>query len=108
VALVGSAASPGVLIHGRFAVGGPLVTLWRLSGGWLGSGPVLLDAGHLKTDPGMAAAVVAGPLRLRWSVRWRPEVLIHGWFAVGGLPVAVWRLSGGWLGSGLVLLDAGH
>jgi len=50
---------PGVLIHGRFDIGGPPVNAWRLCRAWPGSELVLLDAGHLNTDPGMTEAVVA-------------------------------------------------
>jgi proline iminopeptidase len=38
---------PGVLIHGRFDVSGPLETAWRLSQRWTSSRlHVLDDAGH--------------------------------------------------------------
>jgi proline iminopeptidase len=38
---------PGVLIHGRYDVGGPLVTAWQLSQRWTTSRlRVLDDAGH--------------------------------------------------------------
>jgi pimeloyl-ACP methyl ester carboxylesterase len=39
--------SPGVLIHGRFDVSGPLVTAWRLSQRWTTCRlQILDDAGH--------------------------------------------------------------
>jgi proline iminopeptidase len=55
----GLADIPGVLIHGRFDIGSPPVTAWRLAHAWPGSELVLLDAGHLNTGPGMSEAVVA-------------------------------------------------
>ena len=49
---------PGVLIHGRLDLGGPLVTAWELSRAWPGSELVVVDAGHSSADPGMSEAVV--------------------------------------------------
>ena len=41
------AGIPGVLIHGRLDLGGPLVTAWELAQAWPGSELVVLDtAGH--------------------------------------------------------------
>jgi proline iminopeptidase len=41
------AGTPGVLIHGRYDVSGPVETPWRLSRAWQGSELVVLDdAGH--------------------------------------------------------------
>src|SRR3712207_7947966 len=38
---------PGVLIHGRLDIGGPLVTPWRLHRNWPGSELVVVgEAGH--------------------------------------------------------------
>src|ERR1700730_18473254 len=51
---------PGVLIHGRLDLGGPLVTPWRLAQHWPGSEFVIVsEAGHDARDPGMNDAVVA-------------------------------------------------
>jgi proline iminopeptidase len=42
------AGIPGVLIHGRLDIGGPLDTAWRLSRAWPGAHLVVVeDAGHL-------------------------------------------------------------
>jgi proline iminopeptidase len=49
---------PGVLIHGRLDVGGPLMTAWELSGAWPGSELVVGTAGHSSNDPWMRAAAV--------------------------------------------------
>ncbi len=39
---------PGVLIHGRLDLGGPLDTAWRLARAWPGAElTVIEDAGHL-------------------------------------------------------------
>jgi proline iminopeptidase len=49
---------PGVLVHGRYDVSGPLDVAWRLHRAWPGSELVVLgDAGH--GGGGMSAAVVA-------------------------------------------------
>jgi proline iminopeptidase len=54
------AAIPGVLIHGRIDLSGPLDTAWHLSRAWPGSELVVIDdAGHGLGQPGMSAAVVA-------------------------------------------------
>ena len=38
---------PGVLIHGRFDISGPLITAWRLAQRWTSSRlQILDDAGH--------------------------------------------------------------
>jgi proline iminopeptidase len=51
---------PGILIHGRLDVSGPLITPWLLSRAWPGSELVVLgEAGHDSRDPGMAEAIVA-------------------------------------------------
>jgi proline iminopeptidase len=49
---------PGVLIHGRLDIGGPLVTAWQLAKAWPDARLVVLDAGHSSADPGMSEAVV--------------------------------------------------
>ncbi|WP_327269191.1 prolyl aminopeptidase [Streptomyces sp. NBC_01218] len=42
------AGIPGVLIHGRFDLGGPLTTAWELARAWPGAElTVIADAGHL-------------------------------------------------------------
>lgn len=54
---------PGVLIHGRLDVSGPLATAWALHRAWPGSELVVLeDAGH--GGPAMAEAVTAAVARL--------------------------------------------
>jgi len=51
---------PGVLIHGRYDVSGPLETAWRLSQRWTTSRlQVLDDAGHGGGDTFLAAIVDA-------------------------------------------------
>lgn len=51
---------PGILIHGRLDIGGPLITPWRLNTNWPGSELVLVDeAGHDARDPGMSESIVA-------------------------------------------------
>ncbi|WP_314174625.1 prolyl aminopeptidase [Streptomyces winkii] len=45
------AGIPGVLIHGRFDIGGPLGTAWELARGWPGARLVVVeDAGHLGSE----------------------------------------------------------
>lgn len=59
------AGIPGVLIHGRLDLGGPLVTPWRLSRRWPGSELVIVgEAGHDTRDPSMAESIVAATDRL--------------------------------------------
>lgn len=42
------AGIPGVLVHGRFDMGGPLITAWELAAAWPGAElHVVEDAGHL-------------------------------------------------------------
>ena len=51
---------PGILIHGRLDLGGPLVTAWQLAQAWLGSDLVVVGgAGHDARDPGMGESLVA-------------------------------------------------
>jgi proline iminopeptidase len=49
---------PGVLIHGRLDVGGPLRTAWELSRAWPASELVVGTAGHSSNDPWMRATAV--------------------------------------------------
>ena len=49
---------PGVLIHGRFDLGGPLVTAWELERAWVGSTLVVGPAGHSYADPWMRASAI--------------------------------------------------
>lgn len=56
----GLAGIPGILIHGRLDIGGPLVTPWTLQRHWPGSELVIVnEAGHDARDPGMTEAIVA-------------------------------------------------
>ena len=51
------AGIPGVLIHGRLDLGGPLEIAWQLHRAWPGSELVVLDgSGHVSVDMGRAAA----------------------------------------------------
>jgi proline iminopeptidase len=51
---------PGVMVHGRLDVSGPLDIPWELSRAWPDSELVIVDeAGHSASDPGMAEAVIA-------------------------------------------------
>jgi proline iminopeptidase len=60
------AGIPGILIHGRLDIGGPLVTPWRLHRHWPESQLVVVDeAGHDARDPGMTGAIVAATDRFR-------------------------------------------
>ncbi|MCX5497676.1 prolyl aminopeptidase [Kaistia dalseonensis] len=60
------AGIPGVLIHGRLDIGGPLVTPWQLAQHWPGSELVIVDtAGHDARDPGMAESIAAATDRFR-------------------------------------------
>ncbi|WP_343948891.1 prolyl aminopeptidase [Nonomuraea longicatena] len=54
---------PGVLVHGRLDVSGPLVTAWELHRNWPGSELVVVDEGH--GGSGMQAHVVAATNRFR-------------------------------------------
>jgi proline iminopeptidase len=45
------AGIPGVLIHGRFDLGGPLVTPWQLAGAWPDARLIVVeDSGHTGSD----------------------------------------------------------
>ena len=58
------AGIPGVLIHGRLDIGGPLVTPWRLAQAWPASQLVIVgEAGHDARDPGMAESIVGATNR---------------------------------------------
>jgi proline iminopeptidase len=62
------AGIPGILIHGRLDISGPLITPWLLSRAWPGSELVVVDeAGHDARDPGMAEAIVAATSRFASS-----------------------------------------
>jgi proline iminopeptidase len=51
---------PGILIHGRLDMGGPLITPWRLRQHWPKSELIVVgEAGHDARDPGMAESIVA-------------------------------------------------
>ena len=51
---------PGILIHGRLDIGGPLVTPWQLHRSWPGSELIVVsEAGHDARDPGMTESIVA-------------------------------------------------
>jgi len=51
---------PGILIHGRLDIGGPLVTPWQIKEHWPGSQLILVsEAGHDARDPGMSECIVA-------------------------------------------------
>jgi len=51
---------PGMLVHGRFDLGSPLVTAWELAQAWPNSELVMVKgAGHSTTDPGMSEAIIA-------------------------------------------------
>lgn len=54
------AGIPGILIHGRLDLQGPLVTAWELSKAWPGAElQVIGGAGHSTGDAGMGEAIVA-------------------------------------------------
>lgn len=44
------AGIPGVLIHGRLDLGGPLKTAWDLAAAWPGAELVVVDSGHTGND----------------------------------------------------------
>lgn len=51
---------PGVLVHGRLDLQGPLVTAWELARAWPEAKLVVIDgAGHSAGDAGMAEAITA-------------------------------------------------
>lgn len=54
------AGIPGIMVHGRLDLQGPLVTAWELAQAWPDGELVIVDgAGHSSKDPGMAEAVLA-------------------------------------------------
>lgn len=60
------AGIPGVLIHGRLDIGGPLITPWQLTQHWPGSELIIVnEAGHDARDPGMTESIVAATDRFR-------------------------------------------
>ncbi|MFC5825447.1 prolyl aminopeptidase [Nonomuraea insulae] len=54
---------PGVLVHGKLDVSGPLETAWELHKNWSGSELIVIDEGHGGTD--MVAQVIAATTRFR-------------------------------------------
>jgi proline iminopeptidase len=67
---------PGILIHGRLDISGPLITPWELSRRWPGSRLVVIDeAGHDSRDAGFAEAIVAATDE--FSRQWRKKAAIH-------------------------------
>ena len=59
------AGIPGIMVHGRLDVSGPMDIAWELHQAWPGSELVVIDeAGHSVADPGMPAALVAASDRL--------------------------------------------
>jgi len=53
------AGVPGVLVHGRLDLSGPVDTAWRLARAWPGARLVVVDdAGHSAAEQGMTEAVV--------------------------------------------------
>ena len=59
------AGIPGIMVHGRFDVGSPLVSAWELAQVWPESELVIVrGAGHSTTDPGMDTALVEATNRL--------------------------------------------
>ena len=60
------AKTPGVLIHGRLDISGPLITPWQLAQQWPSSELVIVDeAGHDTGDPGMSENIVVATDRFR-------------------------------------------
>lgn len=60
------AGIPGILIHGRFDMGGPPTTAWELTRAWPGSELIMVGgAGHSTKDPGMTEAVLDALNRMR-------------------------------------------
>ena len=53
------AGIPGVLVHGRFDLGGPLDTAWELHRAWPGSRLVICDDSGHKGSPSMSGATMA-------------------------------------------------
>jgi proline iminopeptidase len=54
------AGIPGVMVHGRLDLSGPLDVPWELAQAWPDAELVVVDgAGHSAGDPGMAEAIVA-------------------------------------------------
>jgi proline iminopeptidase len=54
------AGIPGVMVHGRFDVGSPLITAWQMAKAWPDAELVVVnEAGHSASDPGMSESIVA-------------------------------------------------
>ena len=50
----------GILVHGRFDMGGPVTTAWELAQAWPDAKLVIVSsAGHSSGDPGMREAILA-------------------------------------------------
>jgi proline iminopeptidase len=59
------AATPAILVHGRFDFGAPLANAWKLAQAWAGAELVVVDdAGH-GADPGLTEAIVEATRRFR-------------------------------------------
>jgi proline iminopeptidase len=58
-----------VLIHGRLDLGGSLQVAWDLHRAWPGSELVVVDSGHLNSEPGMVEAIVAATDRFALELR---------------------------------------
>ncbi|MET9590702.1 prolyl aminopeptidase [Streptomyces sp. NPDC006516] len=62
------AGIPGVLVHGRFDLGGPLITAWELAKAWPDAELTVIDgAGHLG-GPATSRAVLSALDRFAWHV----------------------------------------
>jgi proline iminopeptidase len=62
------AAIPGVMVHGRYDVSGPLDTAWRMHRAWPGSELVVIgDAGHSGGSMGPALTAAIERFADRWS-----------------------------------------
>ena len=50
---------PGIMVHGRLDLGGPLLTAWQMKEAWPRAELVVVDdAGHAADEPGMTRALV--------------------------------------------------
>jgi proline iminopeptidase len=61
------AGIPGVLVHGRYDLGGPVDSAWELAQAWLDAELVVVDTGHTGGDS-MTAAVVGATSRFAGRV----------------------------------------
>ena len=57
------AGLPGVLIHGRFDLGTPLIVAYELHQAWPGSELVVVDSGHSSAEAPMRDALLAATSR---------------------------------------------